>query len=97
MVPANGAKNVPASTRQLRVTFDQEMGGGFSWTGGGPHFPEITSKPNWTGDRRTCVLPVKLKPNWSYRLGLNSRSHINFQSANGVPLKPVVYTFKTGE
>jgi hypothetical protein len=40
---------------------------------------------------------VKLKPNWEYRLGLNSFSHKNFQSAHGVPLEPVVYTFSTGE
>jgi hypothetical protein len=37
-----------------------------------------------------------LKPNAQYRLGLNSPSFKNFQSAGGVPLEPVVYTFKTG-
>jgi len=41
------------------------------------------------------VLPVELKPNSQYRLGLNSQSFKNFQSADGVPLAPVVYTFKT--
>jgi len=38
---------------------------------------------------------VQLEPNHSYRLGLNSPSHRNFQSAGGIPLDPVVYTFKT--
>ena len=41
------------------------------------------------------MLPVELKPNSQYRLGLNSPSHKNFKSADGVPLAPVVYTFKT--
>jgi hypothetical protein len=40
-------------------------------------------------------LPVALKPNWQYRFGLNSRSFKNFASAEGVPLEPVVYEFRT--
>ena len=43
----------------------------------------------------TCVLPVELEPGKEYRLGLNSPSHKNFQSAGGVPLDPVTITFKT--
>jgi hypothetical protein len=81
----------------LRVTFNVPMGGGCSWTGGGPEFPTIPEgkEPFWTEDHKTCVLPVALKPNSQYRLGLNSPSFKNFQSAGGVPLEPVVYTFKT--
>lgn len=96
MNPANGATNVSPALTEIRVTFDRPMGGGFSWTGGGERFPETTGRPRWAADRKTCILPVRLKPNWSYRLGLNSRSHINFQSAKGVPLAPVVYRFTTG-
>jgi len=96
MSPLNNAQNVSPSITELRVTFDKEMRRGFSWTGGGPNFPEITGKSYWIEDKKTCVLPVKLKPNWTYRLGLNSVSFKNFQSANGIPLEPVVYTFTTG-
>ena len=96
MNPQNGAQNISPSLSELRVTFDQEMGGGFSWTGGGPNYPEITGRPYWTEDKKTCVLPIKIKPNWTYRLGLNSVSFKNFQSSNGVSLEPVVYTFTTG-
>ena len=73
------------------------MGGGFSWTGGGEEFPAIPErqKPRWSKDRMTATLPVALKPNWSYRLGLNSPSFKNFASADGVPLEPVVYKFRT--
>jgi hypothetical protein len=95
MTPANGAKDVDPATTELRVTFNVPMGGGFSWTGGGSNHPEVTGHPYWTEDRKTCVLPVKLKPNWDYMLGLNSPSHKNFQSESGIPLEPVRYQFST--
>jgi len=95
--PPNGATNVSPATTQLRVTFSEPMRGGFSWTGGGESFPKSSGqKPYWMPDGKTCVLPVSLEPNKSYRCGLNSPSHKNFKSANGVPLTPVVYTFSTG-
>ena len=97
--PRNGAQDVSPSVTELRISFSVPMGEGFSWTGGGPKFPKIPDgkKPFWTDDRKTCVLPVALKPGWEYQLGLNSPSHRNFQSAAGVPLDPVVFTFKTSE
>ena len=97
MSPANGASAVNPQTAELRVTFSVPMGGGFSWTGGGSDFPQVSGKPKWTEDGCTCVLPVSLQPDHQYRLGLNSVSHKNFQSAGGVALDPVVYTFETGK
>ena len=99
MVPANGAKDVDPSLRSIVVQFDRPMAAGFSWTGGGEHFPTIPDgkKPKWSADRKTCTLPVTLKPNWDYRLGLNSVSFQNFASADGVPLEPVVYEFRTSD
>ena len=61
-----------------------------------PRFLE-GKKPYWTDDGKTCVLPVELKPGWEYGLGLNSPSYKGFQSAEGVPLTPVDYTFKTSD
>jgi len=97
--PRNGATDVDPALKEITVTFDQAMAGGFSWTGGGPQFPgrPAGKRPHWTEDHKTCVLPVELKPGWEYELGLNSPSHQNFRSAAGVPLEPVVYTFKTRE
>jgi hypothetical protein len=88
---------VDPALRELRVTFDMPMGKGFSWTGGGANFPKPSGgkAPYWTEDRKTCVLPVELEPGRQYRLGLNSPSFHNFQSEAGIPLGPVVYTFKT--
>lgn len=97
--PANGAQAVDPTTKELKITFSVEMGGGVSWTGGGPGFPAIPEgrKATWSEDRKTCTLPVSIKPGQSYRIGLNSPSHQNFQSSGGVPLEPVVYTFRTRE
>ncbi len=97
MVPANHQKDVDPGIKELRVTFDVPMGGGCSWTGGGPEFPTVPDgkQASWSSDHKTCTLPVDLKPGTSYRLGLNSPSFRNFRSAAGIPLEPVVYEFKT--
>jgi beta-lactamase regulating signal transducer with metallopeptidase domain len=97
LTPKNGAQDVDPNLKEIRITFNVPMGGGFSWTGGGENYPTIPGgkKPYWTEDKKTCVLPVQLKPGWEYRLGLNSPSHKNFQSSGGVPLDPVVLIFKT--
>jgi beta-lactamase regulating signal transducer with metallopeptidase domain len=97
MEPENGATDVDPNLTAIRVTFDRPMAGGFSWTGGGEHFPTIPAgqKPRWSADKRSCTLPVELKPDWQYQLGLNSRSFKNFASAAGIPLEPVVYEFHT--
>lgn len=97
--PPNGATDVDPSITEITVTFDRDMGMGFSWTGGGPTFPKVPAgkKPQWTEDGKTCVLPVELKPDSFYMLGLNSPSHKNFQSEGGVPLDPVLYTFRTAK
>jgi hypothetical protein len=95
--PPNGAQDVSPDLKELRVTFNVPMGGGFSWCGDGPQFPKIPegNHPSWIDGGKTCVLPVKLESGVEYEIGLNSESHKNFQSAGGVPLEPVLYTFKT--
>jgi|GEM_PF-515417 len=98
MYPENGQTNVNPGIREIIVTFNIPMGEGYSWTGGGLEFPKIIEGMTayWTNQNKTCVLPVELKPDWNYRLGLNSPSHKNFQSAQGIPLDPVRYSFTTG-
>lgn len=95
MSPPNGAKDVDPGVKELRVTFDMPMAGGFSWTGGGPKFPKTTGRPHWTDDHKTCILPVQLNADSDYRLGLNSPSFKNFRSKWGIPLNPVEYRFST--
>jgi hypothetical protein len=98
--PYNGAQNVSPAVTELRVTFNMPMGGGCSWctvSDDGADFPKGPEgkRVYWTEDKKTCVLPVELTPGMTYRLSLNAPEFKNFQSAGGVPLEPVAYTFKT--
>lgn len=95
--PQNGADGVDPEVTRVQVTFDRPMGEAFSWTGGGDSFPEVPQGqlPQWSDDRKTCTLPVRLKPNHDYRLGINSLNFNNFQSQWGVPCQPVSYSFST--
>jgi len=98
--PDNGAQNVSPAVTELRVTFSVPMGRGCSWCTAGDDdsdFPKGVEGKRyyWTKDKKTCVLPVALKPRMNYRLSLNSPGYINFQSEGGVPLEPVAYRFKT--
>jgi beta-lactamase regulating signal transducer with metallopeptidase domain len=95
--PANGATDVDANVTAIVVTFNMPMGEGMSWIGGGAEFPVISKdkRPSWSTDKLSCTLPVKLEPGITYRMGLNSKSHTSFQSAGGVPLQPMEYSFQT--
>ncbi|EEF58906.1 M56 family metallopeptidase [Pedosphaera parvula] len=100
--PSNKAQNVSPTLTEVRVTFDVPMGGGCSWctvSDDGADFPKAPEGKNfyWTKDKKTCVLPVELKPGKTYRLSLNDADNKNFQSAAGVPLEPVACTFKTSD
>lgn len=94
--PAVGQTDVDPGVTEITVTFDRDMGKGFSWTGGGPEFPTGPDgkKPRWR-DLRTCVLPVTLEAGHYYRVGINSTSYQNFKSANGVPAQPSAIYFTT--
>ncbi|MBM4051116.1 MAG: hypothetical protein FJ279_38955 [Planctomycetes bacterium] len=94
-VPQIGDQAVDANLSEIRVTFDQEMGGGFSLTGSGPSHPTGTGQTRWDETKRTLIWPVKLEPNHEYRFGVNSFSFKNFSSAYGVPVSPVLFQFKT--
>ena len=108
--PAAGAIAFAASAKvvtdvnpalaELRATFSKPMqaeAGSWSWNAwDDTHFPETAGQPRYLPDGRTCVLPVKLKPDWSYQFMLNSDRFHAFQSQEGVPLAPVTVSFKTG-
>jgi beta-lactamase regulating signal transducer with metallopeptidase domain len=96
-IPPNGATDVDTNLKELRVTFDIPMDRGYSWTGPNLQQPPeyLINSIHWT-NTYTCVLPVVLKPDHQYVLGINGLGFINFQSSNaGVPASPVEYTFTT--
>lgn len=94
--PAIGATDVDPNLSSISVTFDRDMQGGMSWTGGPPEFPETRKgeKAAWK-DRRTCLLRVKLAGGTLYRVGINSTSYQNFRSAEGVAARPAAIYFVT--
>ncbi len=96
--PAAGATDVEAeAVTELVVTFDRDMQtSAFSFCGGGPAFPKIPDgkRPFWR-DARTCVLPVALEPDHTYRMSLNCPAATNFRSKDGAQLAPVPWTFTT--
>jgi hypothetical protein len=94
--PEVGATEVDPAVTEITVTFDREMGTGFSWTGGGSQFPSGREgeKVHWR-DSRTCVLPVSLQAGRYYRVGINSPSYQGFRSAKGVPVQPSAIYFTT--
>jgi hypothetical protein len=94
--PAVGATDVDPELTEITVTFDQDMGAGFSWTGSGPDHPTSPEgqKAQWR-DKRTCVLPVKPEAGHYYRVGINSPSYRNFRSEAGVSAAPSAIYFTT--
>jgi hypothetical protein len=79
--PDNGARDVDPALKQLRIEFDQDMRpDGFSVCGG--RGLEITGKPRWQ-NKRTFILPVKLKPGQKVELSVNCPGAQNFRSAGG--------------
>lgn len=95
-VPERGAKEVDPDLKEIRVTFDRDMGAGMSWTGGPPHFPPLDAsrQARWI-DARTCVLPVRLQREAYYRLGINSTGNQKFRSRQGTPFAPAAIYFVT--
>ncbi len=95
VTPATGAEGVAPGSAEIHVRFDMPMSReGYSFVGSGPHFPQPTGAARWI-DAYECVLPVKLKPSWVYRFGINSPRHKNFRSVWLVPVVPVACQFET--
>jgi len=96
-VPASGDTKVPAATKQIKVTFSKDMmDKSWSFTQiSADSFPEIVGQPNYLEDQRTCVLNVKLKPNKTYVIWLNSQKYRNFKDKSGKSAVPYLLVFET--
>ena len=94
--PEPDATGVNAALKEIAVTFDRDMQGGMSWTGGPPLFPPVdeSRQARWI-DKLTCALPVNLEAGSFYRVGINSTSYQNFKSADGVPAPSSAIFFAT--
>jgi hypothetical protein len=96
-IPQSGSDDVDPAITEIKVTYSKDMKNGtWSWsTWGKDTFPETTGKPHYLEDKRTCVLPVKLKPGKIYAIWLNSGNFGNFKDASGQSAVPYLLIFKT--
>ncbi len=96
-VPEAGKSGVDASIKEITVTYSKEMqNGSWSWsTWGEENFPKTTGKPHYKDDKRTCVLPVELKPGKTYAIWLNSENFGNFKDKSGHAAVPYLLIFET--
>jgi hypothetical protein len=94
--PTMEACSVDPALALIQVRFDQPMGTtSWSWCGGGEHYPEIAGTPSFKDDH-TALLPVKLKPQTTYFVGINCPSAQRFRSTGGIPVQPTTLQFTTG-
>ena len=95
--PQAGDDAVDPAITEIHVTFSKDMrDGSWSWsTASKESFPELAGKPHYEKDKRTCVLPVHLKPNTTYAIWVNSEKFGNFKDAAGHSAVPYLLVFKT--
>ena len=95
--PRAGDLAVDPGLTEIRVTFSKDMADkSWSWVRiGAESFPEMSGDPRYLSDKRTCVLPVRLKPGRVYAIYLNRDAHANFRDAAGQSAMPYLLTFET--
>ena len=98
-IPAAGSTNVSPDTSEIKVTFSKQMlDKTWSWSQlSDTTFPEVGAAPKYLDDGRSCVLEVKLKPNKTYAIWVNSQRHRNFKDADGRSAVPYLLVFETGK
>ena len=96
-VPQAGAADIDPKVAEIRVTFSKEMqNGAWSWaTATKENFPKPGGKPKYLGDKRTCVLPVKLEPGKTYAVWINHENFKNFKDPLGNSSLPYLLVFRT--
>ncbi len=96
LLPPNGAQDVDPDLQAIVVTFDRPMKDG-QWAVMrlSDKFPEKGGEVFYDETKKVFTIPVKLKPDTEYELGLNAEGVYAFASEDGDPLYPVVIRFKT--
>ena len=95
--PESGTDGVDPTITDIKVTYSKDMmDHSWSWSTWGKNtFPETTGKPHYEADKRTCVLPVNLKPGRTYAIWLNSGNFHGFQDSTGITAVPYLLIFQT--
>ncbi len=99
-VPQAGDRAVDPSLDKISVTFSKDMITKRMWsfsqisTDTFPKIPE-GKEIGYLGDNRTCVMPVKLEPNKTYVIWINSPRFNSFRDIDNHPAVPYQLVFKT--
>jgi hypothetical protein len=96
-VPESGSDGVDSAITEIQVTYSKEMAdGSWSWSTWGQNtFPQVTGKPHYLADKKTCVMPVHLEAGKMYAIWLNSDKFHGFQDAGGIAAVPYLLVFQT--
>lgn len=98
-VPQAGDINVDPAITEIRVTFSKEMmtDNQWSWCNYSPEtFPDIDkSGIRYLPDKRTCLLPVKLKAGRTYIIWINTQQYNYFKDKNRNSAIPYLLVFQT--
>ena len=97
-VPQAGDTNVDPSLKEISVTFSKDMMTNNQWSFlhyTRETFPQIYKNNIRYLDKRTCVLPVKLKPGKTYVIRINSQKYNYFKDKNGNSAVPYLLVFET--
>jgi hypothetical protein len=99
-VPQAGEQDVDPDLDRISVTFSAEMMTDQQWSWvmeSEETFPKITGEITFSGDGRTCVAPVKLKPDKVYVIWFNSSKFTGFRDRKNQPAIPYRLEFKTAQ
>ncbi len=99
-VPALGETDVDPDIPEIGIYFSGEVKqNSWSFVESVPGvFPEIAGEPYFVNPF-TCILPVSLKSNTTYSIGINSAARKGFRSVQnpGITVTPYILTFTTGK
>jgi len=99
-IPDSNMVDIDPSTNEIVIIFSEAVKQN-SWSFveeiDKGEFPEITGEPYFK-DNKTCVLPVLLKANTVYSIGINTDNK-NFKSADdeNISVMPYIFVFTTGK
>lgn len=95
--PVAGSAMVSPQTTQIRITFSKPMrDASWSWVRvTKDSFPELTGKPRYFKDNRTCVAAVTLEANHTYAIWLNTQKFNGFRDREGRKAIPYLLVFRT--
>ncbi|MDF7825329.1 Ig-like domain-containing protein [Pontiellaceae bacterium B12227] len=99
-VPQSGDMQVDPTLKEIKVTFSKEMMTKEMWSWcfhTKESFPEISDQKGikYLADGRTCILPVKLEPNKTYAIWINTQKFTAFRDTKNNSAVPYLLVFKT--